>query len=156
MMNLIAGNQERNRHITNRIIMAQKHWRIHHSWSYKTCGTWVTMRSGKKNRLPGEGLDISWVTQATNRRITDWFYAWTASERKCTVTNCEYSTLSRHKLLDHIVTHCLIYATDCIYLMSWRDSAVKHLRTCHGRQGSITQADEGSLRLWKSNWNCRR
>ena len=32
------------------------------------------------------------------------------------------------------------------YITSRRDSAVKHLRTCHNRLGSITQTDEGSWR----------
>ena len=59
---------------------------------------------------------------------------------------CDYTTLSRRKLLDHLVTHFIVYVTDCNYITSRRDSAIKHLRTCHNRLGSITQTDEGS---WK-------
>lgn len=29
----------------------------------------------KERRLPGEGLDISWVMEATKKTVTDWFYA---------------------------------------------------------------------------------
>ena len=66
--------------------------------------------------------------------------------------DCSYSTLSRRKLLDHIVTHHIIYSTDCQYITSRRDSAVKHLRTCHNRKGSITQVDADSWRrLRESN-----
>ena len=54
--------------------------------------------------------------------------------------------LSRRKLLDHLVTHFIVYVTDCNYITNRRDSAVKHLRTCHNRLGSITQTDENSWR----------
>ena len=97
-----------------------------------------------EKKLPGKGLDICWLTADTKRTITDRFYAATAREGKCTVDNCEYSTLSRRKLLEHLVTHYIVYVTDCTYTTSRRYSAVKHLRTCHGRVGSITQADVGS------------
>ena len=108
----------------------------------------------KERHLPGEGLDISWIAAATKRQITDRFYEATTSEGRCTEPECEDSTLSRRKLLDHIVTHYIIYVTDCNYLTSRRDSAVKHLRICHGRGGSITQADTGSWRrLRQSNPN---
>ena len=98
----------------------------------------------QEKRLPGEGLDISWLAPTTKRIITDRFYEATAQEGKCGVENCDYTTLSRRKLLDHLVTHFVVYVTDCNYITS--DSAVKHLRTCHNRLGSITQTDEGS---WK-------
>ena len=97
-------------------------------------------------RLPGEGMDISWLASTTKRTISDRFYESTAQEGKCSMNNCEYTTLSRRKLLDHLVTHFIIYVTDCSYMTSRRDSAVKHLRTCHNRLGSITQTDESS---WK-------
>ena len=97
-----------------------------------------------EKRLPGEGLDICWLTAGTKRTVTDKFYEATAREGKCTVSNCDYSTLSRRKLLEHLVTHYVVYVTDCQYTTSRRDSAVKHLRTCHNRAGSITQADVGS------------
>ena len=97
-----------------------------------------------ERKLPGEGLDICWLTADTKRIITNKFYDATAQEGKCTVDNCAYSTLSRRKLLEHLVTHYIVYVTDCTYTTSRRDSAVKHLRTCHDRVGSITQADRGS------------
>ena len=97
-----------------------------------------------ERKLPGEGLDICWLTADTKRIITNKFYDATAQEGKCTVDNCAYSTLSRRKLLEHLVTHYIVYVTDCTYTTSRRDSAVKHLRTCHNRVGSITQADRGS------------
>ena len=100
----------------------------------------------KERHLPGEGLDISWVETATKRQITDRFYEATASDGRCTEAECGYSTLSNRKLLDHTVTHFIIYITDCNYLTSRRDSAVKHLRICHGQRGSITQADISSWR----------
>ena len=108
----------------------------------------------KERKLPGEGLDISWVTTNTKRTITDQFYAATAAEGKCQKDSCEYVTLSRRKLLEHIVTHHIVYITDCEYMTSRRDSAVKHLRTCHNRAGSITQADVSSWsRLRELNSN---
>ena len=55
-------------------------------------------------------------------------------------------TLSRRKLLDHLVTRFIVYVTDCNYMTSRRDSAVKHLRTCHNRLSSIMQTDESSWR----------
>ena len=97
-----------------------------------------------ERKLPGEGLDICWLTADTKRIITNKFYDATAQEGKCTVDNCDYSTLSRRKLLEHLVTHYIVYVMDCTYTTSRRDSAVKHLRTCHNRVGSITQADRGS------------
>ena len=97
-----------------------------------------------ERKLPGDGLDICWITADTKRTITNKFYDATAQEGKCTVVNCTYSTLSRRKLLEHLVTHYIVYVTDCTYTTSRRDSAVKHLRTCHNRVGSITQADRGS------------
>ena len=99
-----------------------------------------------ERRLTGEGLDISLLSDSTRAAITDLFYSSTAQEGKCAVENCSYSTLSRRKLLDHIVTHRIIYSTDCQYITSRRDSAVKHLRTCHSRKGSITQVDADSWR----------
>ena len=98
----------------------------------------------KEKRLPGEGLDISWISANTKRTITNQFYAATAAEGKCSVEGCEYVTLSRRKLLEHLVTHYVVYITDCEYVTSRRDSAVKHLRTCHDRAGSITQSDARS------------
>ena len=98
----------------------------------------------KEKRLPGEGLDISWISANTKRKITNQFYAATAAEGKCTVEGCEYVTLSRRKLLEHLVTHYIVYITECEYVTSRRDSAVKHLRTCHDRAGSITQSDASS------------
>ena len=100
----------------------------------------------KTERLLGEGLNISWVGAETKRTVTDKFYKSTASEGNCTVADCDFSTLSRRRLHDHIVIHHIIYATDCNYLTSRRDSAVKHLKTCHNRRGSITQTDAGSWR----------
>ena len=97
-------------------------------------------------RLPGEGLDISWLAPSTKRTISDKFYEATAQDGKCGIENCEYTTLSRRKLLDYLVTHFIVYVTDCNYMTSCRDSAVKHLRTCHNRLGSITQTDESSWR----------
>ena len=108
----------------------------------------------RERRLPGEGLDISWLADNTRTDITDLFYSSTAQEGKCAVDNCSYSTLSRRKLLDHLVTHRIIYSTDCQYVTSRRDSAVKHLRICHNRKGSITQVDADSWRrLRESNPN---
>ena len=63
--------------------------------------------------IPGEGLDISWTDDATRKNITDLFYAATAQEGQCSKKKGDYSTLSRRKLLDHIVTHCIFYSTDC-------------------------------------------
>ena len=91
----------------------------------------------KERRLPGEDLDISWISAATKRQITHHFYEATACEGRCTEPEYNYSTLSRRKLLEHIVTHYLIYVTDCNYLTNRRDSAVKQLRICHGRRGII-------------------
>ena len=93
-------------------------------------------------RLPGEGLDISWLAPTTKRIISDKFYEATAQEGKCGIENCDYTTLSRRKLLDHLVTHYIVYVTDCNYITK----CSKHLRTCHNRLGSITQTDEGSWR----------
>ena len=98
----------------------------------------------RERKLPGEGLDISWVTASTKRTITNQFYAATAADGKCQKDGCEYVTTSRRKLLEHIVTHHIVYLTDCEYITSRRDSAVKHLRTCHDRAGSITQGDASS------------
>ena len=91
-------------------------------------------------------LDISWLSDSTRAAVTDLFYASTAQEGKCAVDNCSYTTLSRRKLLDHIVTHCIIYTADCHYIKSRRNSAVKHLRMCHSRTGSIMQVDTDSWR----------
>ena len=98
----------------------------------------------KERKLPGKGLDISWVTTSTKRTITNQFYAATAAEGKCQKDGCEYVTLSRRKLLEHVVAHHIVYITDCEYMTSRRNSAVKHLRTFHNRAGSITQADVSS------------
>ena len=109
-----------------------------------------------EKRLPGEGLDISWVSPSTKRTISDKFYKATAKEGKCGMDSCDYATLSRRKLLDHLVTHFIIYVTDCNYITSRRDSAVKHLRTCYNRLGSITQTDASSWRrLRDANPNLR-
>ena len=72
--------------------------------------------------LPGEGLDISWLAPTTKRVITDRFYEATVQEGKCGVEKCDYTTLSRRKLLDHLVTHFIVYVTDCNYTTSRRDS----------------------------------
>ena len=89
-----------------------------------------------------------------NKAQYNKFYDATAKEGKCGVGKCENFTLSRRKLLDHLVTHFIIYVTDCDYITSRRDSAVKHLRRCHDRLGSITQTDAGSWRrLRESNLN---
>ena len=97
----------------------------------------------RDKRLSGEVLDISWATATVKQQVTGRFYEASASEGKCTEAACEYSTHSRKKLLDHIVTHYIVYVTDCNYITSRKDSAVKHLRTCHNRRGSIIQADTG-------------
>ena len=108
----------------------------------------------KERKLPGEGLDISWVSASTKRTIANQFYAAMAAEGKCPIGDCEYVTLSRRKLLEHLVTQYVVYVTDCDYVPSRRDSAVKHLRTCHNRAGSITQSDASSWsRLRESNPN---
>ena len=49
-------------------------------------------------------------------------------------------------MLDHLVTHFIVYSTDCNYITSKRDSVVKHLRASHGRKGSITQVDTSNWR----------
>ena len=98
----------------------------------------------REKRLPKKGLDISWVLEATKKAVTDLFYASTVREGQCPEGKCEYTTLSRCKLLDHIVTHCITYTTNCNYVTSRRDSAVKHLRVYHCRRGFIIQADTDS------------
>ena len=138
---LIFNSQPENTHIA----MAQKQLDnppldIHDMWHLSDD------EERKERRLPGEDLDISWVSAANKKVITDRFYEATASDGRCTEAEWNYSTLSRRKLLEHIVTHYLIYVTDCHYLTSRRDSAVKHLRICRGRRGSITQVDTGSWR----------
>ena len=106
----------------------------------------------RERHITGEGLNLSWIDDATRKNITDLFNTATAQEGQCSKDNCDYSTLG--KLLDHIVTHYIVYPTDCNYLTSRRNSAVKHLRTCHGRKGSITQVDAGNWRrLRKVNPN---
>ena len=65
---------------------------------------------------------------------------------QCSKEGCDYSTLSRRNLLDHLVTHFIVYSTDCNYITSRRDSAVKHLRASHGCKGSITQIDANNWR----------
>ena len=100
----------------------------------------------RERHIPGEGLDICWVDNSTRKNITDLFYAATAQEGQCSKEGCDYSTLSRRKLLDHLVTHFIVYSTDCNYITSRRDSAVKHLRASHGRKGSITQIDANNWR----------
>ena len=78
----------------------------------------------------------------------------TAREEKCVVGKCDYSTLSRRKLLDHLITNYIIQVTNCDYMTTRRGSAVKHLRTCHDWLDSITQTDAGSWRrLGESNLN---
>ena len=62
----------------------------------------------RERRLPGEGLDISWLTDNMRTDITDLCYSSTAQEGKCAVESCNYSMLSRYKLLDHLVTHRII------------------------------------------------
>ena len=100
----------------------------------------------RERHITGEGLNLSWIDDATRKNITDLFYTATAQEGQRSMDNCNYSTLSRRKLLDHIVTHCIVYSTDCNYLTSRQGSTVKHLQTCHGRKGSITQVDADN---WK-------
>ena len=69
-------------------------------------------------------------------------YLWFDSEwGQCTTSGCPYKTSSKHKLFDHVMMHFIIYAIDCNYLTSRRDSTVNHLRHCHNRRGSITQTD---------------
>ena len=65
----------------------------------------------RERRLPGEGLDISWLADNTRTDITDLFYLSTAQEGKCAVDNYSYTTLSCRKLLDHLVTHRIILQT---------------------------------------------
>ena len=62
--------------------------------------------------MPIEELDISCLSDSTRAAVTDLFYTSTAQEGKCAVDNCSYSTLSLRKLLDHIVTHRIMYTTD--------------------------------------------
>ena len=148
----LTGSHSNNTHL-NLVTMAQK--QIDQS-PLELCDMWHLSddEERKERKLPGDGLDISWVTASTKRIITDQFYQATAAEGKCPVDNCEYSTSSRRKLLEHLVTHYVVYVTDCDYVSSRRDSAVKHLRTCHGRAGSITQSDaSGWSRLRESNPN---
>ena len=137
-----AGSQLSNTHL-NQVAMAQRQLdqtplELQDMWHLSDD------EDETEKRLPGEGLDISWIAVATKRDITDKFYSATAGEGKCTVDSCEYFTLSWRRLLEHLVTHYIVYVTDCKYTTSRRDSAVKHLQTCHNRVGSITQADEGS------------
>ena len=42
----------------------------------------------KERRLPGEDLDISWISAATKKIITDRFYESTASDGRCTEAEC--------------------------------------------------------------------
>ena len=110
----------------------------------------------RERRLRGEGLGTSWISNTTRAAVTNLFYPSTAQEGKCIVNNCTYSTLSRNKLLDHIVTHCIIYTLDCHYITSRRDSAVKYMWTCNGRKGFITQVDADSWRrLQEADFNPR-
>ena len=90
----------------------------------------------RERHIPGEDLDICWVDSVTRKNIPDLFYAATAQEGQCSKEGCDYSTLSRRKLLDHLVTHFIVYSNDCNYHTSKRDSAVKHLRASHGRKGT--------------------
>ena len=62
----------------------------------------------RERRLPDAGLDISWLTDNIRTDITDLCYSSTAQEGKCAVESCNYSMLSRYKLLDHLVTHRII------------------------------------------------
>lgn len=82
-----TGNQDSSTHIINRIAMAQQQLEnppleIHNMWHLSDD------EARKDKRLPGEGLDISWVAEATKRKVTDRFYTATAGESKCTVANC--------------------------------------------------------------------
>ena len=148
----LAGSQLNNTHL-NKVIMAQRQLdqsplELQDMWHLSDD------EERKEKKLPGEGLDISWVAASTKRTITNQFYQATAAEGRCPVGDCEYVTLSRRKLLEHLVTHYVVYVTDCDYVSSRRDSAVKHLRTCHNRAGSITQSDASSWsRMKESNPN---
>ena len=148
----LAGSQLNNTHL-NKVITAQRQLdqsplELQDMWHLSDD------EDQKEKKLPGEGLDISWVAASTKRTITNQFYAATAAEGECKMDGCEYVTLSRRKLLEHLVTHYIVYITDCEYVTSRRDSAVKHLRTCHDRAGSVTQSDASSWsRLRELNSN---
>ena len=99
-----------------------------------------------ERHLHGEGFDISWIADATKKNITDLCYTATAQEGQCSMDNCCYSTLSRRKMFDHIVTHYItipLTATtlpaDGIQLLSTYETATVAKALLH----RWTQAAEG-------------
>ena len=91
--------------------------------------------------MPGASLDITWLTAKTKQAIVEAFYTAAAEEEACHLPECNYTTKSRRKLTEHLVTYYIVYSADCGYLTLRYDSIVKHLNLCHNRYRSITQVD---------------
>ena len=104
--------------------------------------TWHPSDDDEKERpLSGSQLDTINVSSRTKQRITASFHRTAAANGLCKIDGCEFKSTNRRKLLEHTESHYLIYAVSCGFLTSKRDSAVKHIRTVHQKEGSITQWD---------------
>ena len=88
--------------------------------------------------LPGASLDINWLIARTKQDIVEAFYTAAAEEKACHLPEYNYTTKSRWKLPELLVTYYIVYAADCGYLTLRHDSVVKHLNLCHNRYRSIT------------------
>ena len=98
----------------------------------------------KELTLSGSKLDVIHISDSTKQRIANTFHDIVTADGVCRQDKCQFSSNIRRKLHEHSESHHIIYAVDCGFLTSRRDSAVKHIRTIHQKSGSITQYDSFS------------
>ena len=102
----------------------------------------------KKELVPsGSQKDKVNLCSATRQAISAAFYKATAADGRCQVEGCLFISAKRRKIQEHTEGHFVVYAVNCGYLTSRRDSASKHIKNIHNQSGTITQLDEQS---WKA------
>lgn len=60
----------------------------------------------------------------------------------CPVTDCDYRTVCRPRMTQHIESHFILYICSCSYLRSYRNTTTKHGRTHHhDEKPAVMQVD---------------
>ena len=94
--------------------------------------------------VTGSQVDTLHISDRTKKLIADHCHRTTAAGGICSVEDCSQRYSSKRMAQEHVFSHFIIYLVDCGYITSRRDSATKHIKTCHDKHGHITQFDNSS------------
>ena len=96
----------------------------------------------------GEQVDTLLMSKRTVKKVKKSYFEAIEAGFHCTKDGCLYTNATKDRLKIHCLSHRIIYASECGFLSSSRDSVLKHKRNFyHDATTPIYQKDRRRWRM---------